>query len=70
MVFALLGLVNTQWVSAQNVTISPSTGNLIAALTGNYGSGTTEIGFENGWSAMWRHEQLPLTLTVADQGKL
>lgn len=70
MVFALLGLVNTQWVSAQNVTISPSTGNLIAALTGNYGSGTTEIGFENGWSAMWRHEQLPLTLTVADQGTL
>ena len=70
MVFALLGLVNTQWASAQNVTISPSTGNLIAALTGNYGSGTTEIGFENGWSAMWRHEQLPLTLTVADQGTL
>ena len=69
MVFALLGLVNTQWVSAQNVTISPSTGNLIAALTGNYGT-STEVGFENGWSAMWRHEQLPLTLTVADQGTL
>lgn len=69
-VFTLLGLVNAQWAAAQNVTISPSTGNLIAALTGNYGSGTTEIGFENGWSAMWRHEQLPLTLTVADQGTL
>ena len=68
-VFALLGLVNAQWVSAQNVTISPSTGNLIAALTGNYGT-STEVGFENGWSAMWRHEQLPLTLTVADQGTL
>lgn len=69
-VFALLGLVNAQWVAAQNVTISPTSGNLIAALTGNYSGGTTEVGFQHGWSAMWRHEQLPLTLTVADQGTL
>ena len=69
-VFTLLGLVNAQWAAAQNVTISPQTGNLIAALTGNYSGGTTEVGFQHGWSAMWRHEQLPLTLTVADQGTL
>ena len=69
-VFALLGLVNAQWAAAQNVTISPTSGNLIAALTGNYSGGTTEVGFQHGWSAMWRHEQLPLTLTVADQGTL
>ena len=46
---------------AQNVTISPSTGSLIAALTTG-----SESGFENGFSAMWRHEQLPLTFTVSD----
>ena len=46
---------------AQSVTVDPSTGKLIAALTeGN------EEGFENGWSAMWRHEQLPLSFTVSD----
>lgn len=64
-VFALLGLLNAQWASAQNVTISPNSGSLIAALTeGN------EQGFENGWSAMWRHEQLPLTFTVSDHATL
>lgn len=50
---------------AQNVTISPQTGSLVAALTGQ-----NETGFENGWSAMWRHEQLPLTLTVSDDADL
>ena len=50
---------------AQNVTISPNTGSLVAALTYQQ-----EVGFENGWSAMWRHEQLPLTLTVADDNQL
>lgn len=52
-------------VKAQNVVVSPSTGKLIAAYT----SGTEE-GFENGCSALWRHNQLPLTITVADDGKL
>lgn len=46
---------------AQNVTISPKTGNLMAALTED-----NEIGFERGWSSLWRHEQIPLSLTVAD----
>jgi len=50
---------------AQSVTVEPTTGNLIAALTSG-----SEVGFINGSSAMWRHEQLPLTFTVADDGTL
>ena len=49
----------------QNVTISPSSGNLIAALTYE-----NEVGFQNGWSALWRHKQLPLTLHVSDKPDL
>ncbi len=49
----------------QNVTISPTTGKLIAALTD-----VGEVGFENGWSSMWRHEQLALSFTVADEPNL
>jgi hypothetical protein len=49
----------------QNVTISPSSGNLIAALTYD-----NEVGFQNGWSALWRHNQLPLTLHVSDKPDL
>ncbi len=56
------GVTNTL---AQSVTVEPSTGNLIAALTSGQ-----EVGFINGSSAMWRHEQLPLTFTVADDGTL
>lgn len=50
---------------AQNVTISPKTGKLMAALTEN-----NEVGFQHGWSSLWRHEQIPLSLTVADYGDL
>ena len=46
---------------AQNVTISPKTGKLMAALTEDH-----EVGFQNGWSSLWRHDQLQLSLTVAD----
>ena len=49
----------------QNVTISPSSGHLISALTYE-----NEVGFENGWSALWRHKQLPLTLHVSDKPDL
>ena len=49
----------------QNVTISPSSGNLIAGLT--Y---TGEVGFEQGWSSLWRHNQLSLTLHVSDKTDL
>ena len=50
---------------AQDVVVSPETGKFVAALTtGN------EVGFERGWSSLWRHDQLPLSLTVADDDKL
>ena len=49
----------------QDVTISPSSGHLIAALTYD-----NEVGFENGWSALWRHNQLPLSLHVSDKPDL
>ncbi|MCI7360316.1 MAG: hypothetical protein MSH36_03080 [Prevotella sp.] len=50
---------------AQDVVVSPETGKFVAALTtGN------EVGFQNGWSSLWRHDQLPLSLTVADDDKL
>lgn len=49
----------------QNVTISPSSGSLIAGLT--Y---TGEVGFAQGWSSLWRHNQLPLTLHVSDKADL
>ena len=49
----------------QDVTISPSSGQLIAGLT--Y---TGEVGFEQGWSSLWRHNQLPLTLHVSDKKDL
>ena len=49
----------------QDVTISPSSGHLIAALTYD-----NESGFEKGWSALWRHNQLPLSLHVSDKPDL
>ena len=52
-------------VKAQNVVVSPATGKLIAALTGE-----GESGFGMGCSSLWRHNQLPLTITVADEGTL
>src|SRR5574344_2069286 len=61
--FVMTGLGGN--VFAQNVTVSPSTGKLIAAKTYD-----GEVGFKNGWSSMWYHNQLPLKLTVADEGAL
>ena len=65
----LLGVVlaslNGLKAYGQNVTISPSSGNLIAALTYE-----DEVGFQNGWSALWRHNQLPLSLHVSDKPDL
>ena len=51
--------------NAQNVFVSPQTGKLIAALTRS-----EEFGFENGWNSLWKHDQLPLTITVADDANL
>ena len=64
LLFLLAGVTDTLAEDA-NVTISPTSGSLIAALTEGQ-----EVGFERGWSAMWRHEQLPLTLTVSDDADL
>ena len=50
---------------AQDVVVSPETGKFVAALTDDY-----EVGFEKGWSSLWRHDQLPLSLTVADNSTL
>jgi hypothetical protein len=55
---------------AQNVTISPNTGKLIAAFTGYSSQDIIETGFIQGYGAMWRHNQLPLTMTVADDSEL
>jgi hypothetical protein len=59
-IFAVLLTIGTT-AFGQNVTISPTTGNLVAALTTG-----SESGFENGYCALWRHEQLPLSFTVSD----
>ncbi len=67
-VFALLGLVNTQWASAQNVTISPQNGSMICALTA--GSPNTQYGFQVGAFATWRHNQLSLTMTASNDKDL
>ncbi|WP_455537155.1 hypothetical protein [Prevotella koreensis] len=47
------------------MTISPSSGKLVAGLTYE-----GEIGFQHGWSSLWRHNQLPLTLTVSDKNDI
>ena len=61
-VFALLGLMSTQWVSAQNVTVHPGNGSMLPALKA--GQEDTFFGW-NGF-ATWKHEQLSLTLTTGD----
>lgn len=50
---------HTLW--AQNVVISPTTGKFVAALTSD-----DEVGFGKGWSSLWRHDQLQLSLSVSD----
>lgn len=57
-VFTLLGLVNAQWAAAQNVTISPQNGSMICSDAS--GQGTSGGAF-----AMWRHEQLALTMIAS-----
>ena len=58
----IIGVSN---VFAQDVTISPQSGNLIPG----YKSGM-ETGFAAGFHAMWRHEQLALTMTTSDNPNL
>lgn len=62
--FALvMASCHTLW--AQNVVVSPTTGKFVAALT--YSG---EVGFERGWSSLWRHDQLQLSLSVSDHTTL
>lgn len=65
--FSLLALMAfcVTTAMAQNVTISPKSGYLISAKTYS-----TESGAERGWAALWRHNQLPLTLLVSDKSDL
>lgn len=50
-------------VIAQNVTIGPRNGSII---TGVAGGNTGDSGLGRGMGSMWRHEQLPLTMTTSD----
>lgn len=49
---------------AQNIYVDPPKGSLIAANT--EGLGYSETGAPYGWRALWRHNQLPLAMIVAD----
>ena len=50
-------------VKAQNVTIGPNNGSII---TGKAGGNQGDSGVGRGMGSMWRHEQLPLTMTTSD----
>ena len=63
LVFTLLGLVNAQWASAQDVTIRANNGACVAAVKNG---GTTDTFFNLGGFATWQHEQLNMVLTVSD----
>ncbi len=52
------GVTNTL---AQHVTIRPSTGSVVSTITDE-----NETGFQLGLGALWRHEQLALSLTASD----
>ncbi len=54
-------------LQAQNVTIGPDNGSLI---TGQAGGNTDDSGIKRGMASMWRHEQLPLTMTTSDIANL
>jgi hypothetical protein len=54
---------------AQKVTIGPNTGKLIGAKSYASSAGL-DAGLGRGQSAMWRHDQLPLTFTTSDGTEL
>ena len=60
MLFFLWNIQGTLY--AQNVTISPQSGHVIAALTNN----KEEEGFAAGYGAMWMHNQLQMTFSTSD----
>lgn len=54
-------------VKAQNVTIGPNNGSII---TGQAGGNMGDSGIKRGMGSMWRHQQLPLTMTSSDMANL
>ena len=50
---------------AQNISISPQSGHLIAGL-----GDALEVGFDYGWKSLWWHNQLPLKLWISDEAEL
>ncbi len=61
-------LLTSVGINAQNVTVSPSKGNMIASVPENISgtSGDYDTFFRRGGFATWRHNQLSLTMTVSD----
>ena len=67
LVFTLLGLVNTQLASAQDVTIRANNGSCVAAVKNG---GVDDTFFNVGGFATWQHEQLSMVMTASDGTKL
>ena len=65
LLFLLAGVTDTL---AQNVTIRPSNGSMICALT--QGSATSQIGYRLGSFGTWKHNQLSLTMTCSNSTEL
>ena len=61
-------LMTSVGVNAQNVTVKPSTGAMIAAVPENISgtSGDYDTFYRRGGFATWRHNQLCLTMTASD----
>lgn len=66
LILFVLCLVGMQG-NAQNVTIGPDNGSLISGIGGG---NTGDSGKGRGMASMWRHEQLPLTMTTSDIANL
>lgn len=58
-------LLSSSYSKAQMVTVTPQTGNFIAALTYD-GNTITEQGFQAGYSSFWRHNQLRIDFSTSD----
>lgn len=58
-------VVGSASIQAQDVTVSPKTGAMIPAVHDESLSSVTEVGWSGGGFAMWRHNQLPLSVAVS-----
>ena len=68
MMLALL-VMGVSNVFAQNVTIRPTNGSMICALTNTQGT-TSQLGFQLGAFGTWKHNQLSLTMTGSNSNRL